>query len=731
MSIYSKYLFINPPNGCDPQKTSDEIEFSQFPTIEQFADLFEMWMRRNLIQFLSSHTSGVSPELLTEEQVRDAYISTRQTISGFLDANYRIQGATPPPLIKKKIPDGMSVAEADAKDKNESFSGYIPGNYLFRTSQAKAITITDLIREIYNEVFQEYAVAFLDPQWSPDNWEAEASDDVSAEFNGLGTDNPVDPTACTPSSRYELPSKSFFTSIYDAKFARPLKEPVPYKPSADEEPISLAIPPYFQWVDPTSSDVYFEWKGRKINAYNGFQGGSFGRIHELFGFEYDPDADLPDYQRVTSNTSKLDCLDSPSNGLAIEGYHTLKCIVPRLNTDKSWWEDNNLSDIDLLECCPNKVREAMQSFYVPPAPFPALTEFGCFPPSSDWAASNNTKPPRMPIPPFHYLMVGTLKQTALLLKKLCKSVIQIFDYRISFNASSEYTKTTTETYSSDPQRVNEISHFNSYSGWSEAGAGASCQIGSICDLPTLAPSSDLNDNGTIEKCEREYTETTVGLDWTSWSKINITGAASSSATISSIIPLGRDNVYPSYQYHKTEKLISNGTVITDIDRDESHGDGALYPRIPKWAMPFVKKAELFAHYEGSLYSTLGESGTVTRTGDVISGGRVLSRLTKKTRKVLKLGTYENKNGNDDYIEFKFKPDLDMHSLLSSVIGNGELDATIVGSTGSESYTLASGTITETFDYNKCIDHRELSLKGLFMVIDWDPDANISWPWDQH
>lgn len=797
MSIYNKYLFINPPNGCDPQKTSDSIPLSHAPSIENLADLYEMYMRRKMIELVCANIGNLAET--SSEEMEEA---SKKRLTPTRFPHYKTSGGR----IYRIIGD-QAIGTFDAADANPYIDGIHP---LFRAcytpiySYNVGLDYEDMIRVILEQFYAAGSKArcFLDPKWTPpQNWGCSASHNYSYVID---IDNNVtEPPG--PSTRYTVPSTSFFTAIYDTKRARPLKSPVPYynddggSSSSGGCTVSVKIPPYYDWIDPDSAGIYRDFGGVQVGVYGMLQSSNF-EAHALEGFKfeyYDYIADDPEPENLQYGKHLEYLSKAPSGGL----YYNNSSFIPKLNTDSNWWDKSGLTKEALDNICQDKVYDAIRSFYVPPAFSPMLTMFGwraCFPPDCDWDPSSRGYETYGWAEAFlsKSLFAQTVQHAQSFLKKLTKVVIPVTAARVQFSKQGEITDTnihkhTGEESQSDSDSLDSyvpppvtVTHVTkdvskleySSSGWSTIAGLATTRLDSgHYESPFKGFMIISKYTGDSIHAESKYIKSNKFVSGSFESHQESEDIyqvdAATSFTIKSIKPCipgkdggdsyrweyrtkrssQKDDSSPYYEDSESDSGEVGDMSSSDGEHGEVNNETEFQSLLPDWIMPFVKKAELFLSCEGYVHSWPGAESSATVKyvdNELISrtGSATISGTCSAKRKVISLGVCQNSS------ILEFSNTINLRTLLDSIISVGSLSdaASPVGPEEPTSAAILSGSAEDHYEservwedswsyYTKdtntyksngepALRERGLQKASLFMVVDFDPDADITWPW---
>ena len=632
----------------------------------------------------------------------------------------------------------QAFGEFDAKDgvdENDIYDGDLSSWYLFHISIAPVPYFKNLIPNIVGEIYDgNKQYAFLDPNWSPpNNWEADASDFASVTFNH---DNEVIKSSTSPSTRYSIPGKSFFKFISDAQYARPLRRVSYDNGDSSSSTITIYVPPYDPWYDPDSGNTYYEIGGKRVGLLGRFQGSLNGNLHTLpaFRFTYsgyhndDPPTAL---DKLNGSFTHLGYLRSvPDN--CICSYTQLNQLIPKLNTETSWWEEEGLSDEAIENIDGPKVIENLRNFYVPPSITPILRVFDSnnFPPNDGWIPSEGSINKDF-ISPFPFAQ--SIQHAQSFLSKLKKVVIPIGNIRTYFSAQAHHktikTNDIVEDSSSDPGEVYEYAV--AVNGWRDCGISNETYIDESYPDGLSFKGMKLWAHLPGKQCS--YSETKTNGEVfdhpyrTHTQIIKTQYNATCSYTISKIIPLADQSTAMRFDW------TYNGDSGTTASGDELQ----ITTLIPTWANRFIKSISLYFVCEGVRNEVASNEGGFTcevtyGSPTIWSGSVTKSKGGTRHKRVIKLpGTW------DPSICGFTLDNFDLWDFMDSIIGaDGLVPSGYYISPGEESdittykyeqNSQVGYTREYKYDYKRGFLNRVLENVSLFMVVEFDPDVDTSWP----
>jgi hypothetical protein len=781
MSLYQNYLFVQPPLGKEVAGLPAVAQGSRFAYLRDLADLVEMFSRRHMVSLLSTGTD------LARTPVADirADWEKRGACNRFPDG-----AATQQPSVACRLPGALSGGKFDAADMLEmsyrsynttlfTYLGPLIGwysDYERNTGVFAAGYVLENLRHgLMGGDNSLSRCAFLDGGWEPDgSWGAEATGTRTwkEDYDGNVVEEGEPSIA-----RYSVPARSYFLGVADAVYARALRGPVPYSYVDDNgqpQTVGVKVPWYLPWYDPEGEGCYHALGGgssAKMRTWGKFAGSKFPYHTEAaFTFDYvdgDPAQDLSNLQYIAP--------PDPSACLASSNH-----VYPPLRTPRSWWEDAGLglSDGNAAGEADRNVPagpclDAVKSFYAAPSLTPSVVAGanGTFPAGQGWTPTDGQ--PEAAYPRFNspFPFAAAFAHAYEFMRRLHKVCIKVDYIRAWFSSSrEEHTVDYGKEYSGmcgSPDIEERTSHNrNRYgcSGWIDLPAagettlhgGGNNAFGGF-SLRTNAPDG-ASSTGTATY-ESHQSSPDCDMPLTNAYTLSL----SSSSAVTKIVPLARQGSSYDYTY-STET-----DVWTDIGPDDNTGDtppapyhygpvqyrnnyretAAAVPLIPDWAMPFVRSAELLLACEGTLSTHPGPTGTVavqrTEGGEEeISGSMDYSENARRVRKVVSLGTVQGGSG----ASLEFTAPVNLESLLDSVIPSGGAQLSARDVTGGV-HPVRNGTHTTTYgDYhstsggyepwrrtvechgNPTVDERALGKVSLFLVVDFDPDADVRDPWGQ-
>lgn len=715
MSIYNKYLFINPPGGCEPTETSDPIPFSHTPSVEDFADICEMYMRRRMITYFFSSLS--SDDIATELS-----LNRRATPSNFLNFN-----ATKASWTRLGHGD-RAAGKFDANDTDNA--DYDPTNAawrLFHFYASDTITWERLFYGMVQGLFNNNDFIFADPTWSPpEQWETYAFDTASITVDHDGTvidSGSSSSSESSSSTRYSVLGP-FFKFISDAQYARPLK-PVQYV-NDDGEIISFNMPPYAPWYDPSSERNYRSVGGKKIGLLGRFQGSTSNGdgLHALpaFRFYYSDSyaKDLSDEDVFSPYYGGFNYVgylrNVPDNCIAGSNY-----LIPKLGTDTSWWEEAKLSEEAIDNICGQRLLDDLDAFYVPPNITPTLF-FDCshLPPESGWTPKEGELGSNF-FPKFPFAQ--SIQHAQSFLSKLCKIVVPIGSFRTYFDASSYIRDTLDDGSSSDSSAYIAVYDITA-KGWRDGSTSEKTSIDDDYPDGLSFHGMGLGTAYSSSNGRAEHRKTTITIQTDGSRATTIQREVEDhrcSYTLEKLIPITADmRLYNARNFSWTSG--------EDSGTESNNDDIAIQSLIPPWTTKFIKDASLFLAYEASRSEENSYDGTYTYSSTT---GEWTGNATKKKGVKLHKGVVKLPAEWDPSIcGFTFD-NFDLWNFMESVMpADGLPGSKFIAEIGdyidTTTYTgYNEYTEEEKYDYKRNIS-RSISNQSLFMVIELDPDADLSW-----
>lgn len=752
MALYDKYLFVQTPNSPDPGGVTPAVVQNQVvASLRDFADITEMYARRRMLYDFAAGTDLAKTSLSKLKADSDKMVRCSRFFNWNVDRP-RISAILPGALSGGKFDAADYASDMESRNYNTNLFNRLSTLYPVPGTSPGSSFLERLIYVLPHDLM-DGTCCFLDPDWVHDpDWGASAEGTATwkEDFFGTTTTGPS-----TTATRFTVPEAPYFHAVTDAVYARELRsEPYTFTDAhGNSVTRTLNIPPYMSWYNPRGTACYHTLTGAStpMRTWGKYAGSAFPyHAIDAFKFEYGAADPTRGADYATSHVDRPD----PDECLASGDY-----ILPPLNTESSWWEDNRLgvatgeSSGRASGLIPaGRCRDEVRSFYIAPNLTPrVLADENGFPPGANWRAVEGNWGALSYYwfdSPFPF--AGTMRHAYEFMKKLHKVCIKVDYLRVWFSSASTRTDTTAGVSSTETE--------DTCAGWTETDAVGSTPTdldsGGLFrgfGLDTDAVAEGKGSGSVSRIAETKRGSTTAGTTTTEHSD-----ELEASFSISKMIPLAKKQSCYDYAT-RSKSSIETPPGSTPVTYDSGNvpysSNSSLdpVPLIPDWAMPFVKTAELVLVCEGTLRSFDTATGTVSAdySSSPAAYGGSLSRtnFVKRARRAVSLGTL---TGPASKLEFSGLT-LDLHALMDDVIPSedGMAMSCSVGESGVDigQPTIYNGSVSCTYVYDQdnpqtlksrsatyegdtlVVDKRSLDKVSLFLIVDFDPDIrDMDPPW---